>query len=92
MFEVTDKFLFDNRTRKGGYTKKQIKALGISWPTRKGWKKKVIGQTISDRNKQLFISGKEEAEKPTLSKVKQLIKLLNAKERLTLKEWLSSYE
>lgn len=36
------------RTPRGGYTRKTLEAIGIKWPPRKGWRKKLIGQEIDD--------------------------------------------
>ena len=34
-------------TTRGGYTRKQLDALGVPWPPTKGWKRKVVGRRIS---------------------------------------------
>lgn len=44
---VTLKILTENRSARGGYTKDQLAALGVSWPPKKGWLKKMIGMEIS---------------------------------------------
>jgi len=35
------------KTLKGGYNKKTLNALGIDWPLKKGWKKNIIGKSIT---------------------------------------------
>ena len=45
---ITEKYLIDNATKRGGYTKAQVLALGLSWPLPSGWKKKIIGTEITD--------------------------------------------
>ena len=34
-------------TPAGGWTKAQLAAIGVDWPPIKGWKRSVIGKTIS---------------------------------------------
>jgi hypothetical protein len=34
-------------TTTGGYTRKQLGALGVSWPPPKGWKRRAVGRKIS---------------------------------------------
>lgn len=36
--EVIESF----RTIRGGFTKKDLKKLGIDWPPQKGWRKKLV--------------------------------------------------
>jgi len=52
--EVTAKYLHDNRTPKGSWTRSQFEVLGIEWPPAKGWKEKVIGLTISPEQQSIF--------------------------------------
>jgi len=46
MFCITDEWLTNNRTERGGYTKKQLNLLGIEWPPSRGWKDMFIGKNI----------------------------------------------
>jgi ribonuclease HI len=46
MFCITDEWLTNNKTERGGYTKKQINLLGIEWPPSLGWKDMLIGKNI----------------------------------------------
>lgn len=55
---ITKQFLEDNRTPKGSFTKQQLKCLGVKWPPKSGWMKRVEGQEISDSDKQSFINGR----------------------------------
>lgn len=45
--EITNQFLERWKTKNGGWTKKQLMLLKITWPPTKGWKERVIGITIS---------------------------------------------
>lgn len=45
---ITREWLLSIRTHKGGWTKAQLAALGISWPPPKGWQQTLIGREISN--------------------------------------------
>ncbi len=47
MFKITNTWLDKNRTKRGGWTKKQAEILFVSWPLQKGWKSKVINHGIT---------------------------------------------
>lgn len=53
-FVITKKWLNDNKTEKGGWTKKQVEMLNLDWPLKKNWQKEVIGQSMFLPAKQLF--------------------------------------
>lgn len=44
---ITNRILDEIKTKKGGYTKKQLSILKIEWPPQKGWKIKVINMEIT---------------------------------------------
>lgn len=56
---ITREFIHDYKTGSGGWTKKQIEALGLKWPVRKGWQHSLIGKEISDKQVQEFIKGRD---------------------------------
>lgn len=58
MQEITEKFLKEGQSKKGGWNKKQLAVLGISWPPTPGWKQIVIGQLIDEKNAQEFLASK----------------------------------
>ncbi len=43
---ITKEWLNKHKTANGAWTKRQIEALGLKWPVRKGWQKLVIGREI----------------------------------------------
>lgn len=53
---VTKKWLTDNKTKSGSWTKPQIMALDIKWPPTKGWMGRVSGTVISKATADLFES------------------------------------
>lgn len=42
------------RTPNGGYTKKQLAAIGVDWPPQKGWSKEVVGKQITRQQFEIF--------------------------------------
>ncbi len=54
MIEIDKKFLMENRTINGAWTRAQIEVLGIKYPPRKGWHYALIGKKISDETAELF--------------------------------------
>lgn len=56
---LTKKFIMEHRTERGGWTKFQLKAVGITWPAYKGWIDDVIGKEISEVEARRFILGKQ---------------------------------
>jgi len=68
---ITEEYLESLRTKKGGYTKKNLKKLGINWPPRKGWKKQLIGKQIFKRAKKPIQKRKHQALKLAESQIKQ---------------------
>jgi hypothetical protein len=56
MFKVTNEWLYNNRTANGGYTKDQLRSIGVEWPPLRGWKWRTIGKHITPQNKEKFES------------------------------------
>ncbi len=46
--------LIEAGANSNAYNKKQLAILGVKWPPKKGWKKKLIGKFISDSSLQDF--------------------------------------
>jgi hypothetical protein len=44
---ITEEYIYRHRTKRGAWTKAQILALGLEWPTTKGWIKSVVGKELS---------------------------------------------
>jgi len=62
-FTITKKWLNDNKTENGGWTKLQVEMLNLDWPLKKNWQKEVIGQSMFLPAKQLFEKYKEPNKK-----------------------------
>jgi predicted GIY-YIG superfamily endonuclease len=66
---ITKEWLDAHKTGSGAYTRKQLHALGQSWPPSRKWQKNVIGLEIPISVKQDFESGKyEKASKKAKNK------------------------
>lgn len=70
MFRITNEWLVENRTDGGGYNKKQLHVLGISWPPSVGWKTKLIGKEIDSTKAKEFetIARGTKTKEPMVSK------------------------
>lgn len=45
------------KTARGGYTKQQLSAVGVSWPPQSGWKESLAGKTVSKDSYDDFCRG-----------------------------------
>lgn len=54
--KITFDWLTKNCTRRGGYNRVQIEAVGLKWPPRHGWKNRIVGREITEQQQQLFES------------------------------------
>lgn len=53
-FKITKEWIDRNKTTAGGWTAAQLSSLGVSWPPKKRWQKKLIGKSITLEQKNLF--------------------------------------
>jgi|TARA_R110002049_G_scaffold275141_1_gene453140 hypothetical protein len=51
---ITLELIEGYKTKKGAWTRSQLQAIGVSYPPKKGWKKRCIGRQISEENLTLF--------------------------------------
>lgn len=51
---VTRDFIENNRTEKGGFTKRQLEILGVRWPPPAGWNRKAVGMELSPEQAEEF--------------------------------------
>jgi hypothetical protein len=68
---ITEAFMQQGCSPKGGWSRKQLAAIGVSWPPPKGWKKKLIGTRITDEDANIFL-GKSKAQpavKPVVGRI-----------------------
>lgn len=60
---ITRAFIFDGRSDIGGWTRKQVEVLGISWPLEAGWIDRAAGREIPDHDALTFLSLKNSSAK-----------------------------
>ena len=53
-FIITRNWIFDNRTERGAWNKKQLNSIGIKWPAKQGWIDEITGTEISSHNARNF--------------------------------------
>lgn len=51
---ITKSFINLNRTKNGGWTKRQLEIIGIPWLPQKGWIQKAIQNSIDEKQKKEF--------------------------------------
>jgi hypothetical protein len=54
---VTEKWVITHARPGGAWSAKQLAAIGVSWPPKKGWKQRVEGMEISEEQRQTFEAG-----------------------------------
>jgi len=54
MYTVSEAWIHRFKTLRGGWTQKQLAALGVSWPPVKGWIRRVVGRQIHDTQRRAF--------------------------------------
>ena len=71
--EITLDYLNSNKTKKGGYTKKQVLALGLRWPLVSGWKQELVGTVLNyeqaNEFEQAGRDGKKQKDKQVKTKL-----------------------
>jgi hypothetical protein len=57
--EFTNELLEKGKSRNGGWSRKQLKLIGIKYPLKKGWKRKVIGKLFDASTIEQFLALKD---------------------------------
>jgi len=52
---LTEEMIRAAASSKGGWTKRQLEILGVSWPPKRGWLRSVIGRDIETEVYQQFL-------------------------------------
>ncbi len=52
---ITEHDLNSGKSKRGGWSRKQLALLGVAWPPAKGWKESLLGKTVSERNLRRFL-------------------------------------
>lgn len=63
--KITEELLAAGASERGGFSRQQTELLGVTWPLAKGWKRSIIGKTISDDAAEEFVrlAGRHFADK-----------------------------
>ncbi len=56
VMKITREWLVANRTLNGGWSRAQLRIIGVAWPPRKGWIEKVAGRELPKRLVLAFIA------------------------------------
>ncbi len=78
-FIITKDWIFNNRTKRGAWTKEQIEALGLKWPATHGWIDDLVGEAISSHDARTFEEGKgkfKKSSKPVEPNIDKYIEYL----------------
>lgn len=47
--KITEKWLMDHATKHGsGWTREQLRLIGVAWPPPRGWKRAMIGVHVAE--------------------------------------------
>lgn len=65
--KITKQFLKENRTENFGWNRNQLDVLGVTWPPRKGWLKRLIGKEIDLDTADKFIKYKSKCVSKAVS-------------------------
>jgi hypothetical protein len=57
--KLTEKKIKAGRSKNGGWSKKQVKLLGVEWPLKSGWIRDAIGKKVTKSDYKLFLSLKD---------------------------------
>lgn len=77
---ITKQWIHAHHTPAGAWNRKQIEALGLSWPAKKGWIKELEGTEISAARQLLFEHHtKSSAKNPTYKELKEKVVAIEAK-------------
>ena len=59
MIELNEEILAKLCNGPCGYSKKTLDAIGAEWPLKQGWRKRLMGKTISPQNFAAALAGKK---------------------------------
>lgn len=52
--QITQQWLNENKTPRGGYRIAQLRLIGVRWPPAPGWKRAVVGTEITPEEARKF--------------------------------------
>ena len=72
IYEITRDWLLKNKTKRGGWTKRQIEALGENYPPTRGWMSRVCDTFITAEDAAKFEKASGQYADTTVSKLGKL--------------------
>lgn len=54
--KISDHLIKSGQSAKGGWTRKQLQLLGVEWPPKQGWRRRVIGREIDKSAAEEFLA------------------------------------
>lgn len=54
---VTRELILSMRSKRGGWTRNALAALGVEWPPRHGWIERAIGKPVDERLMTVYQAG-----------------------------------
>ena len=81
--KITKRFLLDNRTKSGAWTKEQFRIIGMTWPPKQNWMSLVKDKELTGAELAEFILAKYKAAKSKTTIEKAYLCVLDNIKRLT---------
>jgi len=83
---ITKQWIHDHKTPAGGWNRKQMTAIGVSWPQPRGWINDVVGMDIctSSQLRFEFQSGSYKQKESLEDRIRELEKRLCQLENIIL--------
>ena len=69
---ITKEWIHAHKNGPGGWTAKQLKALGLKWPPKPGWIDRLHHGNITEECARMFEEGKGQVSKSTLKRRKKV--------------------
>ncbi|WP_395454818.1 hypothetical protein ACHMW5_13825 [Azospirillum melinis] len=68
LVEVTDRLVEQAKTPAGSWTRAQLAIVGVTWPPKQGWRKRIEGKKITKADAERFVSLGKAGKKPSSAK------------------------
>lgn len=52
---ITRELLEQGQSKAGGWSREQLRLLGVNWPPKRGWPAKIVGSEITDAEAARFL-------------------------------------
>jgi hypothetical protein len=53
---ITKEFIEAGMCESGGWSREQLRLIGVSWPLVRGWKDRAVGREISHSDAEIFLA------------------------------------